>query len=95
MGGMNRQKDIRLQKVMVRSTIRMFIPLNNQREAFDIQRSESAQVQFELNCMNSRWVLLTIEIAEEPPETWFDEIPHMSGLEANVQLDHAPDHRDP
>ncbi len=40
-------------------------------------------------------VLLTIEMPEEPPEIWFDEISHMSGLEANVQLDPAPDHRDP
>ena len=51
---MNQRKDTRLKQTMVRSTIRILIPLDKQSEAFDILRSATAQVQFEPNCMSSR-----------------------------------------
>ena len=51
---MNQQKDTRLKQAIVRSTIRILIPLDKQSEAFDILRSATTQAQFESNCMSSR-----------------------------------------
>jgi quinol monooxygenase YgiN len=39
---------------MVRSTIRMLIPLKNQSEALEILGSMSEQIQFEPGCISSR-----------------------------------------
>ena len=39
---------------MVRSTIRMLIPLHKQSDAFEILRSVSVQIQFEPSCISSR-----------------------------------------
>ncbi len=51
---MNQCKDNRLRKNMVRSTIRMLIPLDKQSEAIDILGYVSAQVQYEPSCISSR-----------------------------------------
>ena len=51
---MNQCKDNRLRKNMVRSTIRMLIPLDKQSEALDILGYVSAQVRYEPSCISSR-----------------------------------------
>jgi quinol monooxygenase YgiN len=51
---MNRRKDNRLRSGVVRSTIRMLIPLDKQSEALDILMSVSSQVQFKPSCISSR-----------------------------------------
>lgn len=43
-----------MQKRMIRSTIRMLIPLNKQSEALDILSSVSEQTQYKSNCISSR-----------------------------------------
>jgi len=52
---MNQRKGARLKQVMVRSTIRMVIPLDKQREALDILGFVSNQVRFEPSCISSRY----------------------------------------
>ena len=51
---MNQCKDNQLRKGMVRSTIRMLVPLDKQSEALDILGYVSAQVQYEPSCISSR-----------------------------------------
>ena len=51
---MKQRKDTRLRKSMVRSTIRMLVPLDKQSEALDILGYVSAQVQYEPSCISSR-----------------------------------------
>ncbi len=111
---MSQRQSDRMNTRMVRSTIRMLIPLNKQSEALEILGTVSAQTQFEPSCISTRiyhgvdevraimieelWtseedilhhlrseayrrVLLVVEMAEEPPEIWFDTISHSSGVE--------------
>jgi quinol monooxygenase YgiN len=52
---MNQRKGAWLKQVMVRSTIRMMIPLDKQREALDLLGFVSNQVQFEPSCISSRY----------------------------------------
>ena len=51
---MAQKQDGRLSAGMVRSTIRMLIPLHKQIEALDILRSISTQTRFEPGCISSR-----------------------------------------
>jgi quinol monooxygenase YgiN len=51
---MKLRKDNRLRKGMVRSTIRMLIPLDKQSAALDILGYVSAQARFEPSCISSR-----------------------------------------
>jgi len=51
---MNRRKDDGLKINLVRSTIRMLIPLDKQSEALDILGSVRAQAQFEHGCISYR-----------------------------------------
>ena len=48
------QRDNLISTGMIRSTIRMLIPLHKQSEALDILGSVSVQTQFEANCKSSR-----------------------------------------
>lgn len=43
-----------MNKGMIRSTIRMLIPLSKQGEALDILSSVTVQAQFDPNCISSR-----------------------------------------
>lgn len=54
---MSRRKDDRLRKGMVRSTIRMLIPLDKQSEALYILGSVADQAQFKSGCISSRLYL--------------------------------------
>lgn len=51
---MTQRQNDRISKGMVRSTIRMLIPLHKQSEALDILGSVSMQTQFEPGCNSSR-----------------------------------------
>ena len=51
---MHNEQDVRLKKGMVRSTIRMLIPLEKQSEALDVLGSVSTQIQSERSCISSR-----------------------------------------
>ncbi len=51
---MNRSKNNHSEKGMIRSTIRMLIPLNKHSEAIQILESVSAQTRFEPNCISYR-----------------------------------------
>ena len=51
---MKQRKENQLRMGMVRSTIRMLVPLDKQSEALDILGYVSAQVQYEPSCISSR-----------------------------------------
>ena len=51
---MTQRRDDSLNTGMIRSTIRMLIPLHKQNEALEILRSISVQTQFEPGCISSR-----------------------------------------
>lgn len=51
---MIRQKEHLMKKGMIRSIIRMLIPLNKQSEALEIMGSVITQIQFEPGCVSSR-----------------------------------------
>jgi quinol monooxygenase YgiN len=51
---MDQRKDSLLKNGLVRSTIRMLIPLDKQGEALDILMPVSSQVRFEPSCISSR-----------------------------------------
>ena len=81
---MNQCKDNRLRKNMVRSTIRMLIPLDKQSEAIDILGYVSAQVQYEPSCISSRLYRGVDEVrAIMVEELWTDN----EGLLRHLQSD--------
>ena len=81
---MNLCKDNRLRKNMVRSTIRMLIPLDKQSEAIDILGYVSAQVQYEPSCISSRLYRGVDEVrAIMVEELWTDN----EGLLRHLQSD--------
>ena len=54
---MTKRLDDRMSKGMVRSTIRMLIPLNKQSEALEILEMVKVQTQFEPGCISTRLYL--------------------------------------
>jgi len=52
---MTQRQDDRMSTGMIRSTIRMLIPLNKQSEALDILSSVSMLTQFEPSCISTRF----------------------------------------
>lgn len=51
---MTQRQDDRMRKGMVRSTIRMLIPLNKQSEALEILEMVRVETQFESSCISTR-----------------------------------------
>ena len=54
---MTQRQEDRMSKGMVRSTIRMLIPLNKQSEALEIWRSVKVRTQFKPGCISTRLYL--------------------------------------
>ena len=54
---MTKRLDDRMSKGMIRSTIRMLIPLNKQSEALEILEMVKVQTQFEPGCISTRLYL--------------------------------------
>ena len=74
-----------MNKVKVRSTIRMLVPLNKQSEALDILDSVSAQVQFEPSCISSRIYRGADEVrAIMVEELWANEADILRHLNSDV-----------
>lgn len=81
---MTQQQDDRPGKRMVRSTIRMLIPLHLQSEALEILKSVSVRTRFEPSCISSRLYHGADELrAIMIEELWMDEKALMSHLQSS------------
>ncbi len=67
---MNRSQENLIKKGVIRSTIRMLIPLNKQSESLEILGLVSGQNQFEPGCISSR----LYRGADEVREIMFEEL---------------------